>query len=92
MVALLGLLGRLGTAVRHLSRYECREAIAAVEALEPAQQLTAWAQCQLGKAHFQLTEHDKARSAFERARRLDPHRVEDMEVFSAVLWHLRCAS
>ncbi|GFH32673.1 uncharacterized protein HaLaN_31929, partial [Haematococcus lacustris] len=34
-------------------------------------------------------DYHKAAAAFETARQLDRYRVEGMEVFSTVLWHMK---
>jgi hypothetical protein len=31
----------------------------------------------------------QADSAFRMARRVEPHRIEDLDIYSTVLWHLR---
>ena len=48
-----------------------------------------WAQCELGRAHAELGEYGKAARCFASARRLEPWRVEGMEMYSTVLWHLK---
>jgi anaphase-promoting complex subunit 3 len=51
--------------------------------------MTAWVQCQVGRTYFEAVEYSSAAAAFEAARGLDRHRVEGMEQYSTVLWHLR---
>ena len=45
--------------------------------------------CQVGRTHFEAVEYRSAAAAFEAARALDGQRVEGMELYSTVLWHLR---
>jgi len=51
--------------------------------------LQAWAKVIAGKAYFELIDYKFAADAFEDARRLDPSRIDGMEIYSTVLWHLR---
>jgi len=79
----------LGEGVRHLATYSCSQAIAAFERLPKAQYDTAWVLCQVAKAQFAQVDYPASASTFRKAREKDPFRVEDMEIFSTVLWHLR---
>jgi anaphase-promoting complex subunit 3 len=48
-----------------------------------------WVLCAVGRAHFEKVDYHEAERVFELARRKDPTRLEGMEVFSTVLWHLK---
>ena len=85
----LALLHTLGEGVRHLCMYRCQEAIDAFLMLPSAQYATGWVQCKLGRAYFEMVEYAEAERAFEWARRVCPHRLEGMEVYSTVLWHVK---
>ncbi len=50
---------------------------------------TAWVLCQVGRTHFEAVEYRSAAAAYEAARTLDRQRVEGMELYSTVLWHMR---
>merc|ERR1712070_1104616 len=50
---------------------------------------SAWVQCTMGRAHYEMVNYPEAERAFEWARRIDPTRLEGLEVFSTVLWHLK---
>lgn len=85
----LQLLHTLGEGVRHLAMYRCQEAIDAFVQLPASHYATGWVQCQVGRAHFEMVEYAEAERAFQWARRVCPHRLEGMEVYSTVLWHLK---
>lgn len=69
--------------------YQCGEAIETLLRLPPAQYSTGWVLCTVGRAYFERVEYAEAERVFEWARRVDPTRLEGMDVFSTVLWHLK---
>lgn len=75
--------------VQALSQYRCHEAIDVFSSLPAAHLNSGWAQCQIGRAYFELTNYKAADAAFRMARRIEPHRVQGMEIYSTVLWHMR---
>lgn len=84
---LLDLLSQIGSGYRHLSRFECQEAIRAFELLPTAQRETPWVLAQIGKAHHERSNWAEAEKVFLRIRERQPSYVEDMDTFSTVLWH-----
>jgi anaphase-promoting complex subunit 3 len=66
-----------------------REALAALAAADEAQRGSPWGRAERGRALAELGEHAAAAREFEAARRAAPWRLEGMEVFSTVLWHLK---
>ncbi|EGD72435.1 hypothetical protein PTSG_00454 [Salpingoeca rosetta] len=87
--ACMRLLALCGQVVRHLYLFECHDAINTLEELPRAHVTTAWAQAKLGQAYFELADYHAANLAFRHSRRLDMCRLQDMEIFSTVLWHLK---
>lgn len=73
---------------RLLQQQQCAEAIQVFEALPRAHYDTAWVLGCVGTAHAQMACYPDACEAFRALRRRDPYRVETMDVFSTVLWHL----
>ena len=69
--------------------FRCSDAIASLEKLPPAQYATGHVLCLVGRAHAEMVDYPSARHAFEWARAVDPRRLEGMEVYSTVLWHLK---
>ena len=87
--AALLLLQNLASAYCLLCGYQCEEALEVFGRLPPEQFGTGWVLCQVGKAHFELSDYAEAARHFDWARRADPTRLEGMEVYSTVLWHLK---
>ncbi|CAG8682579.1 3809_t:CDS:10 [Dentiscutata erythropus] len=73
----------------YLSQYECAKAIEVFSELPPSQQNTAWVQSHMAKAHFEMVDYLTAEHFFQKARQLESYRLEDMELYSTTLWHLR---
>ncbi|CAI2171944.1 17875_t:CDS:10 [Funneliformis geosporum] len=85
----LELLQKIAEGYAYLNQYECLKAIKAFEELPESQCNTGWVQSHIGKAHFEMVNYSKAERCFQKARQLEPYRLEDMEIFSTTLWHLR---
>lgn len=85
----LDLLKKLGNGYYHLSRYQCDEALQAMSSLPAAHQGTPWALALMGRAHFEQAAYQEAEKFFRKMRVLAPSRLEDMEVYSTILWHLK---
>lgn len=86
---LLSVFRALGMAYFALSRYEAKEAIEAFQALPSAQRDTPWVQAQLGKAYYEAADYASSEVCFARMLKMQPSHVEDMEVYSSVLWQLK---
>ncbi|OQN98499.1 hypothetical protein B0A48_15760 [Cryoendolithus antarcticus] len=71
------------------SNYDLSHAIASFDALPTSQRETPWVLAQLGKAHYEAADYREAEVCFTKLMKLQPSRIEDMEVFSTVLWHLK---
>ncbi|KAM0715022.1 hypothetical protein Q7P37_009487 [Cladosporium fusiforme] len=70
-------------------RYDSSTAIDTFESLPTAQRETPWVLAQLAKTYYEAADYRKAENCFVRLVKLQPSRIEDMEVFSTVLWHLK---
>lgn len=86
---LLGLFTKLASGYYALNRYKCPEAIQHFNSLSQGQRETPWALAQLGRAYFEQAMYSEAAKYFLRVQNLAPNRVEDMEIYSTVLWHLK---
>lgn len=86
---LMLLLQQLAKAYQALSQYKCKEAIELFEKIPVHHHHSGWVLCQIGKAYFELCEYKKAKAMFEDIRNLEPWRMEGMEVYSTVLWHMQ---
>ncbi|KAI9897257.1 hypothetical protein N3K66_008279 [Trichothecium roseum] len=85
----LDLLKKLGSGYYYLSRYMCDEALQALGGLPAVHQSTPWVLAQMGRAHYEQTAYPEAEKFFRKMRVQAPSRLEDMEVYSTVLWHLK---
>ncbi|KAI6279658.1 anaphase-promoting complex subunit cdc27 [Pyricularia oryzae] len=86
---LMDLLKRLGTGYLALSQYQCSEAVQAFSTIPRAHVDTPWVLAHIGRAQYEQTKYAEAEASFKRLRTLAPNRLEDMEVYSTVLWHLK---
>jgi anaphase-promoting complex subunit 3 len=86
---ILDLLKKIGMGYFSLAQFRCQEALQAYNSLPRAQQDTPWVLGQMGRAHYEQAAYAEAEKFFRRLRVLASTRLEDMEVYSTVLWHLR---
>jgi anaphase-promoting complex subunit 3 len=87
--SLLATFRSIGAAYYLLSRYQVSSAVDAFKSLPLAHRETPWVLAQLGKAHYEAADYSSAEACFAKILRLQPTRVEDMEVYSTVLWQLK---
>ncbi|KAL1875915.1 hypothetical protein VTK73DRAFT_9770 [Phialemonium thermophilum] len=86
---ILDLLRKIGSGYLFLSQFQCQEALAAYASLPRGHQDTPWVLAQMGRAQYELANYVEAEKFFRRLRILAPTRLEDMEVYSTILWHLK---
>ena len=86
---LLDLLARIAAAHLALTRYDCQLAILNYNALPSSQRETPYILAQIGKAYYEQASYPEAEKFFIRVKTLCPSRLEDMEVYSTVLWHMK---
>ncbi|KAJ5103069.1 anaphase-promoting complex subunit cdc27 [Penicillium argentinense] len=87
--ALLGLFAKLASGYFSLNRYKCPEAISHLNSLPQEHRETPWVLAQLGRAYFEQAMYTEAAKYFSRIQALAPNRLQDMEIYSTVLWHLK---
>lgn len=92
LIWLLNLFNRLGDGYLAFSRYRCSLALQIFNTLPPSQRETPWVQAHMGKAQFEMNAYRDAEKTFARVKKLAPSRLEDMEIYSTVLWHLKSDS
>ncbi|ODQ66400.1 TPR-like protein, partial [Nadsonia fulvescens var. elongata DSM 6958] len=83
-----GLYSSLASGLLAFSRYECQKALHIFNNLSEFQRDTPWVLSKLGRIHFEVVSYAESRRYFERLRELDRTRIEDMEYYSTLLWHL----
>ncbi|KAL4777582.1 protein bima [Aspergillus nidulans var. acristatus] len=72
-----------------LSRYKCSDAIQIFSSLSQGQRETPWVLAQIGRAYYEQAMYTEAEKYFVRVKAMAPSRLEDMEIYSTVLWHLK---
>ena len=86
---LFRLLQDLGAGYNALCMYRCQEAVASFSGVHSTQHNTGWVLTQIGRAHFEMNDYTAAESVFQRLRQVAPHRLDGLEIYSTLLWHLR---
>ncbi|KAK9478221.1 hypothetical protein V1514DRAFT_281337 [Lipomyces japonicus] len=86
---MLSMYETLAAGLLALSRYDCKSALTAFHSLSLQQQHTPWVLSKIGRAYFEIVRYKEAEEAFAKLRAVDPMRLEDMEIYSTLLWHLR---
>lgn len=69
--------------------YDCFKAIRLLDSLPENQKQTPWVLGKLGRLHFEIVNYEESLKYFTKLREIDRTRIEDMEYFSTLLWHLR---
>lgn len=87
--ALLDLFNKMSTAQMALSNFDCHLAIQTYNSLPSAQRETPYILAQIGKSYYEQASYGDAEKFFVRVRQLAPSRLEDMEIYSTCLWHLK---
>ncbi len=87
--ACISLLQLLGEGYRYLSMYECEKAIEAFSKVPLPHYSTGWVLHCVGQAYFEMVDYHAAEKTFQQLRLLDPYRLEGLEVYSTVLWHMK---
>ena len=86
---LLNLFLKLANGYLSLTRYECRTAIDYFNSIPQSQRETPWVLAHIGRALYESSAHREVAEVFSRLRKLSPSRVQDMEVYTTTLWHLK---
>lgn len=86
---LLSIYSKLAKGYLAFSTYDCFKAIRIFDSLPENERNTPWVLAKLGRLHFEIVNYEEAEIYFEKLRDLDRTRLEDMEYYSTLLWHLR---
>lgn len=70
------------------SKYDCYKAIRILESLSESEKHTPWVLSKLGRLHYEIVNYKQSEYFFVTLRQLDRTRLEDMEYYSTLLWHL----
>lgn len=85
---LMALYLQFANALKAMYRYDCYNAIRIFKQLPDVQIDTPYVLGKLGKLNFEIVNYEEAEQYFIRLRKLDRTRVEEMEYYSTLLWHL----
>ncbi|KAJ3019143.1 hypothetical protein HKX48_002334, partial [Thoreauomyces humboldtii] len=86
---ILRTLETLGRATRHLSRYECREALTTFTELPESDLHTGWVLVQVALSYYEIARYTSALKYFRQARDLEPWRTQGLDVYGSCLWHAK---
>ena len=86
---LLELFAKLGSGYFALCHYQCQEAIQIYNSVPSSQRETPWVLSQIARAYYEQASYSEAEKVFVSIKRIAPSRLEDMEVYSTILWHLK---
>ena len=85
---LLDLFTKLGSGYFALSHYQCRDALQMFNSITPSQRDTPWVLAHIGRSLYEQALYSEAEKYFSRIKIMAPSRLEDMEVYSTILWQL----
>lgn len=71
-----------------LSKYDCFKAIRILNSLSDNHKNSPWVLSKMGRLHFEIVNYEESERYFKELRKLDKTRIEDMEYYSTLLWHL----
>lgn len=86
---LLELFSKLASGFFALNRYRCPDSIQIFNSLSQGQRETPWVLAQLGRAYYEQAIYSEAEKYFFRVKTMAPSRLDDMEIYSTILWHLK---
>jgi anaphase-promoting complex subunit 3 len=89
LYSLLDLFKRLGSGYLALCHFRCQDTLSILEKIPQSQRETPWVLSQIGKAYFEQGSYAEAEKVFTRVRTIAPARLEDLELYSTCLWHLK---
>ena len=86
---LLELFAKLASGHFALSHYRNQEALQIFSSITQGQRETPWVLAQMGRALYEQGSYAEAEKYFARIKVIAPSRLDDMEVYSTILWHLK---
>lgn len=85
---LLGLYMVFSKGFKSMCKYDCYKAIRILESLPQKEKESPWVLSKLGRLHYEIVNYKQSEYFFVKLRKLDRTRLEDMEYYSTLLWHL----
>ncbi|KAH0562650.1 hypothetical protein GP486_002666 [Trichoglossum hirsutum] len=84
---LLDLFKKLGSGYFALTHFQSHDALQIFNSIATPQRETPWVLAHIARAHHEQSSYAEAEKYFMKVRSMAPTRMEDMEVFSTVLWY-----
>ncbi|KAG0674314.1 anaphase-promoting complex subunit cdc27, partial [Pichia californica] len=85
---LLSVYSKLAKGYLAFTTYDCFKAIRIFDSLPENERNSPWVLSKLGRLHFEIVNYEEAEIYFEKLRKIDRTRLDDMEYYSTLLWHL----
>ncbi|WRT66427.1 uncharacterized protein IL334_003383 [Kwoniella shivajii] len=79
---------RCAKAYRYLSLYQCQEAILELDTLPENVKNSPWSLDLVARAFYEMADYVQARRAFTQLIEKEPYRLQSMDHYSTLLWHL----
>lgn len=73
---------------KSMCKYNCYKAIRIFDSLPEKEKETPWVLSKLGMLHYEIVNYKQSEYFFVKLRSIDRTRLEDMEYYSTLLWHL----
>ncbi|CAH2354844.1 anaphase-promoting complex subunit Cdc27p [[Candida] railenensis] len=73
---------------KSFAKYDCYKSIRIFESLPENERETPWVLSKLGRLHYEIVNYKQSEYFFTKLRQMDRTRLEDMEYYSTLLWHL----
>lgn len=81
-----------GRVYRALSMYQCRDALADIDALPRELQASPWVLRLIAQSFYHMSEYKKGARVFKRLIELEPYNLSLMDMYSTLLWHMNDAT
>ncbi|WWC62030.1 uncharacterized protein I303_104617 [Kwoniella dejecticola CBS 10117] len=85
---LRGIVRKCAKAYRHLSTFNCLEAIKELDGLPDNVKNSPWSLDIVARCFYEMAEYVQARRVFVKLLELEPYRIQSMDHYSTLLWHL----
>ena len=86
---LIELIKKFAIAYKRLAEYRCRDAIEYFKKLPTNHYNTGFVLSMIGRCHFEMGSYEDAINCFKNCRKIEPYRLQGLEIYSTALWHLQ---
>lgn len=85
---IVSIYAKLAKGLQASTAYDCFKAIRIFDSLPDYERYTPWVISKLGRLHFEIVNYEEAELYYQKLRLIDRTRLQDMEYYSTLLWHL----